>query len=520
MEGRSYLDTTVIPAAEKHAPQEKICPVLTIISHPDLSRMGEVSPLNIYDRGKDIKLSRVEPEFSHPGSDESLPLIDAYMSRDPILLSQTRGGDFIISRRDTRTNLKVGGMEVDKERAITLDEVREGIDLVIANRIVLLLHHSQQLALKDKAHGLRGGSDAIARVWQEIDRICDLDVSVLLRGETGTGKELLARAIHETGVRNRGKIIAVNLGAIPSGLAAAELFGTERGAFPGALRTDGYFREANGGTLFLDEVGEAASDIQTLLLRVLESGEIYAVGSRRPTKVNVRLIAATDANLEVAAQDGTFKAPLLHRLSTYEIWLPPLRDRLEDLGRLIHHFAKEALKELGNKGPLGPPEPTAAAWFPALLAARMCRCLWPGNVRQLRNIIRQLVIRSRDLPQLQVDTKVERQLQAAGERQVGEVRKKQIPWRKPGSVSPQELKEALNDNGWDLKATAAQLHVSRTSLYALLDKTPGINKASDLLDDVIRAAHEKTMGQLDEMAADLQVSARALRNRLKRMGLN
>src|SRR5262249_34932398 len=155
----------------------------------------------------------------------------------------------------------------------------------------------------------------------------------------GTGKELVARAIHESGRRRGAVCLSVNMGAIPPSLATSELFGAVRGAYTGAVRDHlGYFQRAHGGTLFLDEIGETPPEVQVMLLRVLEPGEVQRVGSPQTQKVDVRLIAATDADLERALHEGRFRAPLLHRLSGYEIYIPPLRERRDDFGRLLFHF--------------------------------------------------------------------------------------------------------------------------------------------------------------------------------------
>ena len=196
-----------------------------------------------------------------------------------------------------------------------------------------------------------GESAALRQVRAHVERIADLPVPVLVRGETGTGKELVARAVHLRSPRRDGPFVSVNLGAIPRDLAAAELFGAVRGAYTGAAQDrPGFFRAARGGTLFLDEVGEAPPEVQAMLLRVLESGEMYPVGGQAPVATDVRLIAATDADLEERIRDGRFKAPLLHRLAGYEIRLPPLRERREDIGPLFVHFAREELERIGEAG--------------------------------------------------------------------------------------------------------------------------------------------------------------------------
>ncbi|HRI66149.1 MAG TPA: sigma-54 factor interaction domain-containing protein, partial [Polyangium sp.] len=166
----------------------------------------------------------------------------------------------------------------------------------------------------------------LKRVLSDIHNVADLELPVLLRGETGSGKELVAHAIHKASPRRDKPFVAVNLGAIVPSLAVAELFGAEKGAFTGSIKRQvGYFEQAHGGTLFLDEIGEAPVELQVALLRALETGEIQTVGAMQGRKVDVRVIAATDADLEDKVDMGAFRAPLLNRLAAFELWIAPLR---------------------------------------------------------------------------------------------------------------------------------------------------------------------------------------------------
>jgi two-component system nitrogen regulation response regulator GlnG len=367
-------------------------------------------------------------------------------------------------------------------------------------------------------------------VRRHIEQVADLQVPVLIRGETGTGKELVAQAIHARSKRRNERFVSVNLGAIPKDLAAAELFGANRGAFTGALSRDGFFRAAQGGTLFLDEVGEAPPEVQVMLLRVLETGEMYPVGGSTPITTNVRLVAATDANLEERIRDGRFKAPLLHRLAGYDIRLPPLRARREDIGLLFFHFAREELEALGEGGRLSSADPAAEPWLPAPLAARLVRYSWPGNIRQLRNLTRQLVIASRGQPSLRIDPQLERELgtvvapaPAAGHSvrvaHLPEARAV-VPRRKPSDVTKPELIDALRANLWDLKPAADQLGIPRTSIYDLMAKHE-IRTAGDLsVEEITRCYQQECKGDLDAMVQRLEVSKQALRRRIRELGLD
>src|SRR6185312_10546599 len=218
------------------------------------------------------------------------------------------------------SSVVASGEPVHGERVFTEREIEDGVVLLLADRIALLLHRFQPLFEAVPRYGLVGESETLLETRRQIRQVADLDVPVLLRGETGTGKELVARAIHQASVRRDRPYLALNMSAIPSSLAASELFGAAKGAFTGAdQKKRGYFSRASGGTLFLDEIGEVPPEVQPLLLRALESGEIQPVGAEEIQRVDVRTIAATDSDLEAEIASGRFRAPMLHRLSGYEI---------------------------------------------------------------------------------------------------------------------------------------------------------------------------------------------------------
>ncbi len=230
---------------------------------------------------------------------------------------------------------------------------------------------------------LLGESPAMQDVFRTIGRLYRSDINVLITGETGSGKEVVARVLHQHSPRAEGPFIALNTAAIPAELLESELFGHERGAFTGAhARRVGRFEEAAAGTLFLDEIGDMPLSLQTRLLRVLAEGEYYRVGGRDLLKANVRIIAATHQDLEQKVREGSFREDLYHRLNVIHIALPPLRDRREDVGLLARRFLQQAALELGLEE--------------KVLRAESLKQLeqfdWPGNVRQLQNICRQLSV--------------------------------------------------------------------------------------------------------------------------------
>src|SRR4030081_473593 len=227
---------------------------------------------------------------------------------------------------------------------------------------------------------LVGRSPAMQDIYRMLARLMQTDLTVMISGESGTGKELVARALHDYGKRRNGPFVAVNMAAVPRDLIESELFGHERGAFTGANpRASGRFEQAEGGTLFLDEIGDMPMEAQTRLLRVLQQGEYTTVGGRNPIKTDVRIVAASNKDLRILIQQGTFREDLFFRLNVVPLRLPPLRERTEDIGDLTQHFFSLAAAE---GLPLKRIEPEALE--------RMKRYRWPGNIRELENLTRRL----------------------------------------------------------------------------------------------------------------------------------
>jgi len=231
---------------------------------------------------------------------------------------------------------------------------------------------------------LIGNSVAFGKLNEAIAMVSFVDTAVLLLGETGTGKELIARAIHDAGSRRHQRFVAVNCAAIPVSLLESELFGHERGAFTGAVsQTAGRFQAADRGTLFLDEVGDLPLELQPKLLRALQERQVERLGSGgHATSVDVRVIAATNQNLEEMVQQRTFRADLFYRLDVFPIRVPPLRERAEDIALLIAHFVRRFAERHGKK----------IEQVPDQVIATLKHCSWPGNVRELQNVIERAVV--------------------------------------------------------------------------------------------------------------------------------
>ncbi|MEM9553500.1 MAG: sigma 54-interacting transcriptional regulator [Acidobacteriota bacterium] len=496
-------------------------PGLTVLYHPDPERIGERTVLEGVGGGRSDLLSRHAPEFAAPGGPRPRPLADRSLSRTPLVVRAGAGdsaGGVVIERGTSRTRLWIAGTEVADTWVASAADLDDGVVLRVGSQVVLLLHRLDPVADTDTPRfGLVGESPAMARLRRDIVQTADLRVPILLRGESGTGKELAARAIHDAGPRRERPYVAVNMGALPPSLAASELFGAERGAYTGAdRRRSGHFERAHGGTLFLDEVGETPLEVQALLLRVLETGEVQSVGGSEARRLDVRIVSATDADLDAAIEADRFRAPLLHRLSGYIVRLPPLRRRREDFGRLLRHFLQRELDALGKLHRLAPrPRP----WLPAPLIARLAAWHWPGNVRQLANTVRQLVIANRDLEAAVHFDEVERLLERAPSPDPDPVGTpprgpSATPRRRPGDLTEADVVAAMRAYRFRPAAAADALGIPRSSIYDLIARIPGLRKAADLTRAEIDAARARVGSSIEAIAEALEVSPRALRRRL------
>jgi PAS domain S-box-containing protein len=275
------------------------------------------------------------------------------------------------------------GVEIDGRPAVAFI-ARDVTDRKRAEELESQNVYLQEEIKVERSYGeVVGESTAMRRVFKSIAMVADTESTVLLLGETGTGKELTARAIHNLSRRRNGVMVKVNCAALPASLAESELFGHEKGAFTGAVQQKkGRFELAHNGTIFLDEVGELSADVQVKLLRVLQEQEFERLGSTRPTKVNVRVIAATNRDLQEEVVRGGFRSDLFYRLNIFPIHLPPLRDRKPDVPLLATHFAHEFARRMGK---------TVQGLAPEAMA-RLRSYEWPGNVRELANVLERAVI--------------------------------------------------------------------------------------------------------------------------------
>jgi len=257
------------------------------------------------------------------------------------------------------------------------------VTLENALKLTRLEAENRDLRTRVGKHTLVWTGETMRRVMAQIERVAASESRVCIFGETGTGKELVARTLHEKSHRAGGPFVTLNCAAVPAELIESELFGHEKGSFTGAVqRHTGKFEQAHRGTLFLDEIGDMPTAMQAKLLRVLEEGEVERIGSDKPTTVDVRVVVATHRNLEQLVEAGTFRRDLYHRVVVFPVELPPLRRRCEDLPSLVEHFARQVSAQNG--------------WKPILFTSSAIDALkeypWPGNIRELRNVVERLLL--------------------------------------------------------------------------------------------------------------------------------
>ena len=392
----------------------------------------------------------------------------------------------------------------------------------------------QRIKLK---HGIVGNHDGLNRAIEIALKIAPVDLSVLIQGENGVGKEIFPKIIHDNSLRKGKRYFAVNCGAIPEGTIDSELFGHEKGAFTGAIeKREGYFSVANGGTLFLDEVGELPLSTQARLLRVLETGEYIRVGSSEVMKTDVRIVAATNVNMEQAIANGKFREDLYYRLNSVSIVIPPLRERGKDIALLFKKFALE----MSEKYHMPPIRLNDAA------QEMLMGYSWPGNVRQLKNIAESMSVTS-ETREITPDTlakympteQAHRQIVAVGNEQKsgGFENEREILYQILFDLrrDVNELKKALNNRTRSSNESHVQEQRAGTTLkWEEAEKIAPLIEAEEIkegenaeaphsLDALEKELIEKVLarnnGRRKQAAAELGISERTLYRKIKEYGL-
>jgi len=338
------------------------------------------------------------------------------------------------------------------EKPIATEKLMLTVDNAL--RLQRLESENQQLKQRLGKHEIVWHGEAMRKVMAQVERVAGSETRVCILGETGTGKELVARTLHERSARGAGPFVALNCAAVPAELIESELFGHEKGSFTGAAgRHVGKFEQAGRGTLFLDEIGDMPLHMQAKLLRVLEEGEIERVGGEKPIRVDVRVLVATHRDLEAQVKDGKFRQDLFHRVYVFPLVLPPLRERREDIPALVEHFAAQVCSQNGWR-----PVPFSADSMAALQAH-----FWPGNVRELRNMVERLMLLA---PSCEVDREtVQLALPQGSTTQSSTVNGSGALSDRVQGFEREVILAELKRNNYNVTSAARALHLERSHLY-------------------------------------------------------
>lgn len=488
----------------------------TIVFHPRIERIGQSAVLDVATG--DCVLGRHSPLFVGGKDAEAAPLDNPYISRRALQIQAGSEGISLI-RPEKSSRCRASGREVQGELLIDYAALEAGVPLLLSHSVVLMLRWTVATPGTETATdgGLLGVSPEMQQLRAQIRRDAESELDVLIRGETGVGKELVARAVHAGSRRSARPMVSVNMAAIPPSLAAADLFGNTRGAFTGADKArPGYFQQAEGGTLFLDEVGDTPEEVQPLLLRALQQREIQVVGGAT-RNIDVRVISATDAQLE--GEGCSFKSALRHRLGALEIAVPALREHPEDIGPLL---LNALLRVSGRDGRRRWVETSIAEerglarW--AQLFYAFCCYHWPGNVRQLENFAAQVVLASTEEPVLPeaLQLRMRAPVGASRSEEAGDTQaREERQCRRLREVSEAEFEVAMREGRYEVAAVAEALGVSRQSLYRRIGNSDKYRSASDVPLAEVRSALDACGNDVREAAMALQVSESGLRQRLR-----
>ena len=439
------------------------------------------------------------------------------MTRAPALEISASNGILELRRGTANTLVEVDGAPFDKTRRISSDDLRRAVILTVGRQFVFCLHFVRFPITSGPNHSLLGTSDSIEDVRRAIRRIANRNTPQLIRGESGTGKELVAEALHAAGPRSSGPFVRLNMAVLGSDRAVAELFGYKKGAFTGATAdVPGYFQSAEGGTLFFDELGLTSVEVQHKLLRVVEDREIRPLGSARARKVDVRIVAATDARLEQAVAERRFDLSLYNRFSNRSpITLPPLRERREDVGVLLVHFLRDQIgdSELHHLQSL---DQKSRAWLSAEDIAAVALSPLPKNVRGLKGLAEDLASAAKATPRGDADTVVaeflSRNLRDHGA--VESTTAQPTPPPRHAERTSDELLAVLESTNWNRTPAARKLNVSRPTFLRWLRKYPELHRVADVSIPELRRELEACGDDLELVAKKLGTSVMLVRRRL------
>jgi len=498
-----------------------ITPGLQVAYHPDPHMVGaRLRFLNFGDRAE-VRVSRLEGSFRQRHWEQGRPLNVSRLSRSPLTFIPQGRDDVRLTFDPARCEVDLAGSTIQPDTVFTRRELADGLLLFVNRSVGLVLQlMGKPRAMDEDDYGLIGESLVLDELRRQLGLAMASRDAILLLGASGTGKELVARAIHQGGGDSEHPFIGVNMATIPSELAASELFGHEKGAFSGAKTAKvGLFRQARSGTLFLDEVGDASFAVQTALLRALETREVRPVGATGTLKVDCRFIAATDVDIHGSEE---FKSALVSRLGI-ELALPPLLKRRDDIPILFHYFLEEALGSESYADLLVPGE--KEPWLPAWVIDVLFRYAWPRNVRELRNVSREIAFLSGTRPfqpgpmLLRIRDAVHGSVGAGVESPEKKSTEGGRTYNPPSSVDEDTLRRVLREKSFGISAAARELGLSQQSMYRALDEH-GILYARQLSREQFIAHFLEHDRNIRAMSEALEVSERALKLRKSDLGID
>jgi DNA-binding NtrC family response regulator len=499
---------------------------MTIAWHPDLARIGD-QHIGGIDAAL-IELSRFSPTFQQISCDP-LPIGHGGISRDPVRIVRDTSDGITICPPYSRMVVEINGKEIRDPTYISAAQIEAGAILGLGRAVYICVHWMRCLPKQNPVEGFLGVGSSAIQTRDLIRLAATNDNTVLLLGETGTGKEVAAQGIHNLSKRNAHKLVSVNMAALNESLAAADLFGATRGAYTGAQTTrDGFFSEAQNSTLFLDEIGNTPATVQPMLLRLLENCEYRPLGATRDARSTARLITATDQDL----YDESFNHALLRRLESFIIRIPPLRARREDIGILIRDLLQN--KNLSS---------IDASQIPHALISDMLNFDWPGNVRQLGNTFKRALLSIQmgefpvlahivDRPKMTASASAEmrqpasapanfhlpRSLISPAKAEVSPSNEGLLERKKLRDLTEQDVVDAMEKHQWTIQYAADDLGISRPSMYKLIENNSQIRRVEQIPAEEIQEQLQLANNQVEQCASRLKTPSEALRRHLKGLG--
>ena len=528
----SNFDYTLTSPIFQPASETNPLLVVTIAWHPEIDRIGEQF-LGTTEEGL-IELSRYFPLFKHPHT-EALPIGYSGISRAPVSIIRHPDNTVTITPPNSRMVVEVNGEQLHQTTTYNKEQIENGLILGLGRAVVFCLHWMRCLPKQNPVQGFIGIGESAIRTRDLIKQAAKTNSTVLLLGETGTGKEVAAQAIHSLSERSKLKMTSINMATLNESLAAADLFGASKGAYTGAQTTrTGLFSEAQDSTLFLDEIGNTPITIQPMLLRVIESGEYRPLGANKDSHSSARLITATDQDLH----ESNFNQALLRRLESFIIKLPPLRARREDIGVLIVDILKNHSETNADNKTLIDPKN-----IPNHLITQLLTYYWPGNVRQLIHVFNRIILsfQNGETPGLHtiidfspkgkdkqlnnfipatLDANTTIEIPGASKQKAkGQVVNHTTERVKLTELSDADVLNAMEKNFWTIQYAAQDLGISRPSMYKLLEANAHIRRPEQISLEELTKAIEECKGEVEPCASLLKTPSEALRRHLKGLGL-